>query len=441
MSFRQTPYGKITSDWEIKKASEYLTVLTDYVANGSFASLKNNVQYYSEPNYAILLRLTDYNNSYKGDFVYIDEKGYNFLSKTKLYGGEIIISNVGANVGTVFKAPRLELKMNLGPNTIMIKTQGNDDFYYYWFKSPQGQAQIKAILSGSAQPKFNKTAFKNIELPIPSLSEQKAIADILSSLDEKIELNNQMNETLEEMAQALFKRWFVDFEFPNEEGQPYKSSGGEMVESELGMIPKGWNVVTLDEITSKFNTGLNPRKNFKLGSGNNYYVTIKNMRNQQVYLDDKCDRIDDDAIKIINKRSDLKIGDILFSGIGTIGRVCYICSEPYNWNISESIFTLRANEKITSYFLYLLLISENVQNYAKQLASGSVQKGIRMGDLKKYTLVIPNQEKIYNLSSAVKPLIERIHLNNKETIELCSLRDTLLPKLMSGEIRVSDLKS
>lgn len=108
------------------------------------------------------------------------------------------------------------------------------------------------------------------------------------------------------MSQALFKHWFIDFEFPNEAGQPYKSSGGDMVESELGRIPKGWSIKKLGELTSKFCTGLNPRKNFVLGEGNNYYVTIKNMGENNVYLNDKCDKVTDEAIKIINKRSDLK---------------------------------------------------------------------------------------------------------------------------------------
>ncbi|MGU8412157.1 restriction endonuclease subunit S, partial [Clostridium perfringens] len=169
MSFKETELGKIPTEWKVIKVSEYTHTVTDYVANGSFASLKNNVQYYEEPNYAVLLRLTDYNNNYNGNFIFIDKKAYEFLNKTKLYGGEIIISNVGANVGTVFKVPILEYKMNLAPNSIMVKTKGEDDFYYYWFKSRNGQQSIKSILSGSAQPKFNKTSFKNLYLPVPPL--------------------------------------------------------------------------------------------------------------------------------------------------------------------------------------------------------------------------------------------------------------------------------
>ena len=124
---------------------------------------------------------------FKGDFVYIDEHAYEFLSKSKLYGGEIIISNVGANVGTVFRCPTLALKMSLAPNSIMLRTKGIDDFYYYWFKSPVGQHALASIVTGSAQPKFNKTTFRKIVVPVPPIDTQRKIALFLKSIDNKIE--------------------------------------------------------------------------------------------------------------------------------------------------------------------------------------------------------------------------------------------------------------
>src|SRR5699024_8577850 len=115
-------------------------------------------------------------------------------------------------------------------------------YLYQLLKSPLMKNQYKSMSTGTAQPQLPIKDIKKLELIVPPLEEQEKIANILSSLDDKIELNNDMNKTLEEMAQSIFKRWFVDFEFPNEDGEPYKSSGGEMVDSELGMIPKGWEV-------------------------------------------------------------------------------------------------------------------------------------------------------------------------------------------------------
>ena len=201
-----------------------------------------------------------------------------------------------------------------------------------------------------------------------------------------------------------------------------------------------WKTTTLEETTSKFATGLNPRKNFVLGEGNNFYVTIKNMQDNQVILDNKCDKVTDEAIIKINKRSNLEKGDLLFSGIGTIGRVCLITEKPMNWNISESVFTIRVNELISSEFLYLLLLDNDMQNYAVSLASGSVQKGIRMADLKRYSFKLPNKQFMVDFTCSIKPIINKINQNNKENETLIKLRDTLLPKLMNGEIDLENIE-
>ncbi|MER2192145.1 MAG: restriction endonuclease subunit S [Solibacillus sp.] len=295
---------------------------------------------------------------------------------------------------------------------------------------------INSMDSGSAIPSTSKEDFYSLESGIPPLKVQNNIVAFLDLFESKIENNLSVIRNLEELSSSLFKRWFIDFEFPNEQGLPYRSSGGEMIESELGKIPKNWTVKSLSEITDKFTTGLNPRKNFVLGQGRNFYVTIKNMGNNIIVLNEKCDKIDDEALKIINKRSDLKKGDVLFSGIGTIGRVYLIQKEPKNWNISESIFTLRHNSTISSEYLYQLMLSENIQKYSLSLASGSVQKGIRKTDLLNYKLAISNNSIENQFSLLIKPWIESVHNLNEENLKLRNLRDILLPKFLSGEIEI-----
>ena len=193
---KETPWGAIPEQWSVSTIAEQSSVVTDYVANGSFAALAENVKYKSEEDVAVLIRLVDFNNGFKGDFVFIDQQAYEFLGKSKLFGEEIIISNVGANVGTVFKCPKLKYKMSLAPNSIMVKFKGDNDFYYYWFKSKQGQRMLQSIVTGSAQPKFNKTNFKELLVPVPPIDEQKRISRILRSIDDKIELNNRINHNL-----------------------------------------------------------------------------------------------------------------------------------------------------------------------------------------------------------------------------------------------------
>lgn len=159
-------FGEIPEDFEVVKVGSLPMLVTDYVANGSFASLKANVNLYQEPNYAYFIRNTDLKSGTFG--VFVDQHSYEFLSKSTLYGGEIIISNVG-DVGSVFLCPKLDGRMTLGNNIIMLRPE--DDllryYLYIWFKYLQGQALIQGIKGGSAQPKFNKTDFKNTSILIP----------------------------------------------------------------------------------------------------------------------------------------------------------------------------------------------------------------------------------------------------------------------------------
>ena len=176
--------------------------ITDYVANGSFADLKKNVKYLQESNYAILVRTLDLSSNFKNNnFVYIDKNAYDFLEKSKLFGGEIIINNVGAGVGTVFCCPKLERKMSLGPNSVVLKTD-NNKFYYYWLSSKQGQDKIFQITSFSALPKFNKTSFKQILFPVIDekidadyiVEKLDAFESLISSLKEEIALRQKQYE-------------------------------------------------------------------------------------------------------------------------------------------------------------------------------------------------------------------------------------------------------
>ena len=138
--------------------------------------------YKREPSFAVLIRLADFSNGFdENKFIFIDEHAYEFLSKTKLYGGEIIMSNIGS-IGSLFKCPKLKYKMSLAPNTIMVKTP-NNDFYYHYFQSKKFQSDLIKITSKSAMPKFNKTDLKKLLIPVPSKPEQDRIVAILDKFD------------------------------------------------------------------------------------------------------------------------------------------------------------------------------------------------------------------------------------------------------------------
>ena len=176
-------------------------------------------------------------------------------SSAKLLPKGTVLFTSRAPIGYVAIA-RNEVTTNQGFKSIIVNDEHDNIFTYYLLKNNIDIIENHA--NGSTFKEISGSVMKSLEFGIPSLREQKAIAHILSTLDDKIEVNNQINKTLENMAQAIFKQWFVDFEFPNENGEPYKSSGGEMVESELGTIPKGWEVVQFRDIF-RFVKGKKPK--------------------------------------------------------------------------------------------------------------------------------------------------------------------------------------
>ena len=344
--------------------------------------------------------------------------GYTDNSK---YFNKIILGRVGAYCGSVEFCPT---EFNATDNTLITTCNEKLITYPFAFYSLK-LMKLNNFAGGSAQPLITQGLLKHLKCDVPSIEKQKIIANILSAYDNLIENNNKRIKLLEQMAENLYKEWFVRFRFPGYEDVDFMDG-----------FPKKWEKVKLDDVLNKIATGLNPRKNFVLGEGENFYVTIKNMADNTVYLDDKCDKVNDDAIIKINKRSDLKIGDLLFSGIGTIGRVCLIDTPTNNWNISESVFTMRANKKISSDFLYMLLLSQDVQNYCQSKANGSAQKGIRMGDLRKYTFLLPTKNVINDFTNQISPILSNVSLLRNENKNLIQQRDMLLPRLMSGKLEV-----
>lgn len=379
-------YGTLPTSWELSTIGDYSNTITDYVANGSFASLAQNVQYKEEPDVAVLIRLVDYNNNFKGDFVYIDEHAYEFLSKSKLYGGEIIISNVGANVGTVFRCPTLTLKMSLAPNSIMLRTKGIDDFYYYWFKSPVGQHAIASIVTGSAQPKFNKTTFKKIVVPVPPIETQRKIALCLKTIDEKIECNKSINDNLEQQSQAIYASVFVD----NADPAWQQGHLSDLVNVRYGKDHK------------KLADGIYP----VYGSGGI-------MRHVERPLYDK------ESVLIPRK--------------GTLNNVVYV-NQPF-WSVDTMFYTEMRLPNVAKFVYHFVK--------AKDLASmnaGSAVPSMTTDILNAMEVAIPPASVLEEFESLVAPMYRAMQENDVQSKKLADLRDTLLPKLMNGEIDVSGIQ-
>lgn len=357
----------------------------------------------------------------KDDFIETDRR-------TNLAANDILITNSGTigRMAYVKDLPETR-KTTFQKSVAIIKADNNivnPQYLFYLLKSKVGDFVNSS--NGSAQKNLLLSTMRNFEIVYSeNKTIQHRIATILSRYDSLIENYRKQIKLLEEAAQCLYKEWFVDFRFP----------GHEKIKIVDG-VPEGWEKSCIADVTTKVTTGLNPRKNFVLGHGHNYYVTIKNMGENTFSLDEKCDRVDDEALTKINKRSKIKIGDILFSGIGTIGRVALIDIPTSNWNVSESVFTMRANDYISKEFLYLLLLDSKMQNYCQSHSHGAAQKGIRMADLKSFAFPLAPKGILDTFTSKVKPLLDTITKLRHQIRLLTEARDLLLPKLMSGEIEM-----
>ena len=262
-------------------------------------------------------------------------------------------------------------------------------------------------------------------IQLPSIQEQKAIAKILSDLDSKIELTEKMNKTLEGIAQAIFKHWFIDFEFPNEEGKPYKSSGGEMVDSELGMIPSNWTIKKLDDIANFLN-GL-PLQKYPAISGERYFPVIK-IKEMNSGISTSSDKASCD----IPPEYIVANGDILFAWSGSLG-VTIWCNGMGALN--QHLFKVSSTE-YPKWFYYQWLL-----HYLPDFIEIARDKATTMGHIQRHHLsesfvVAPDKNTFEIMNKIFNPLMDRIIHLRVENEALTRTRDLLLPKLVTGRIRV-----
>ncbi len=291
---------------------------------------------------------------------------------------------------------------------------------------------------GTTIPSLRTETLKQIEFNIPPLNEQKVITNILSTLDEKIELNNQINKTLEIMAGEIFKQWFVDFEFPNEDGEPYQSSGGEMVESELGMIPKGWEVKSIDDLVELIidYRGKTPKK---LGSDWSekgiIALSAKSIKNGRLVNLEKANRVDEELYSIWMK-DELKYGDILLTSEAPLGELYFLATND-KYCLSQRLFAIRADKKqIIPEVLYMYLKTPQVMENLLNRATGTTVTGIRQSELRKVSIIKPDNKIQMKFQDMIINILRKVNVAEKENEKLSLLRNFLLPKLMSGEIRV-----
>ena len=326
--------------------------------------------------------------------------------------------------GTVGKICMLPFPMSFNQTCYGLVAKRGVNPLYLFYKLKSLITQINKLSYGTVFDTITKKTFDDLIFTLPSERVQRAIASILGTLDDKIEINRQMNATLEQIGQAIFKHWFVDFEFPNEDGTPYRSSGGEMVDSELREVPEGWRVGTLGDICEITMGQSPPGKTYnEIGEGTPFYQGNR----------DFGFRFPTRRVYCTAPTRFAEEGDILLSVRAPVGNL-NVAEE--RCAIGRGVAALRLKEKQHGYLYYLLRATQSGWN--KFEAEGTVFGSANKSDVHGFKVVIPPNKLQEQFGSLVESSDDRIITNEKQSHTLAIIRDALLPKLMSGEIRVSN---
>lgn len=403
-------------NWKTYKLSEVCSKI------GSGATPRGGKEAYKEEGISLIRsqNVLDFTFSING-LAFIDDEQADKLNNVTIETRDVLLNITGDSVARVCQVPDNWIPARVNQHVAIVRAHQmklEPEFLKYTLLAPINKGHLLTLASaGATRNAITKSMIEDFEIDIPELKEQKAIASILSAIDDKIELNLQQNKTLEETAIALYKHWFVDF-------GPFKE--GKFIDSELGLIPEGWEVVDLKEISRVING--RAYKNVEFLEEGTPIIRIQNLKGagKTVYSD-----IELHEDKYVEK------GDLIYAWSATFG--------PYIWHGPKSIYHYHIwkletdNVIMSKYYLFHHLDRASAQ--MKEQGTGSIFTHLTKGTMESQRILLPTisvMEDYHSLSSVYHESI----LNNKdENQTLTTLRDSLLPKLISGEVRVKDVEA
>ena len=467
---------------EIILLGELLEVLTDYHANGAYEKLKENVELLNEPNYAAIIRTTNFEqDNFDTSLKYINKHAYNFLKKSKVYAGDLIMNKI-ANAGSCYLMPELGMPVSLAMNLFLLrinKLKANPSYVYLYLKLNEGY--VKSFANGSVTKTITKEAVRNLEIVLPSRKVQDDVVEIYSSYTNKIQLNRETNQTLEAMAQALFKSWFVDFDpvfdnaiahnlahnnapldnipepllphaqrrlnahnvgrgsarqtaahaFHHLFPQAFEQSDEPSVGIQ-GWVPKEWEVASVSD-----SIDINPRVTLPKGAVAKF-ADMKALPTNGYAISNIIDKAYSGGAKFKND-------DVLLARItpclenGKTGIVDFLHNNEVGFGSTEFI-VMRGKKSIKKSFVACLARDENFRKHCMQSMVGSSgRQRVQNACFDAYYIAVPPLDDILIKFDHLTSTNFSLMTNNKLNIEVLEkLRDTLLPKLISGELRIPD---
>jgi len=435
--FRQTELGMILEDWELINLGKVCSKI------GSGITPRGGEKVYTDSGTALIRSQNVHNNSFRKDgLAYIDEPIAKEMENVIVEKNDVLLNITGDSVARCCTVPEEVLPARVNQHVSIIRTDKQKlapVFLRYWLTSPKMQAIMLSLAqSGGTRNALTKGMIEKFAIPKPAPEEQIAISKILYDLDSKIELNQQMNKTLEAIGQAIFKHWFVDFEFPNEIEKPYKSSGGKMSDSELGKIPKGWRVMKLGEYVNVVK-GCSYRS-IDLKESETALVTLKSINrggglNKDGYKEYVGEYNED---QILNDGDIVVAQTDLTQKAEVIGRPAVVNSlDKYSTLVASlDLQIVRPKNNFSKNYVYYLLKTEEFHNHALSYTNGTTVLHLNKNAVPKFISIIPSKEILDKFDNIIESILTKIAISESEIQTLSYLRDSLLPKLMSGKIRV-----
>lgn len=414
--------------WQIKSLSE----LGRFSRGKSKHRPRNDKKLFTNGTYP-LIQTGDIKNSnlyVTKNSDYYNEFG---LSQSKLWKQGTLCITIAANIAetAILSYPMCFSDSVVGFNA--HKNESSELFVYYVFELIK--KEIQKTSSGSIQDNINIDYLTKLKLKVPNKDYQDRIVNLLSTIDKKILINNQINEELEAMAKTLYDYWFVQFDFPDENGKPYKSSGGKMVYNDQlkREIPEGWGVKQLGEIC-EFRNGINYEKS-ETGDTLSKIVNVRNISNSSTFVTTH----DLDSITLDRRRIESYLvtdRTILITRSGIPGATRIVSDIPVNTIYSG--FIIGATVANLNLFYYVFYHLKNIEMLMSNQSAGTIMKNISQTTLSEIRIVIPNKEIQKVFSNEVRSLLDVIENNLKQNQELTQLRDWLLPMLMNGQVKVEE---
>lgn len=402
---------------------------------GPFGSQLHEEDYVSEGTPIVTVEHLGDTNFTHQNLPFVSEADTKRLSKYILIEGDIVFSRVGSIDRNVYVDKNHEGWMFSGRciRVRVDKNKVNPKYLSYYFKQNSFKKMMMNLAVGATMPSLNTKIMNSIELDLLPRENQDKIANILSAIDDKIQINNKIDQELEVMAKTLYDYWFVQFDFPDQNGNPYRSSGGKMVYNpELKReIPEGWGVEKLGEL-AQFKNGINYEKTSS-GSEKVKIINVRNISSSTIFIN----QTDLDEIFLENDKSTNFIvneGMILITRSGIPGATRLVSELEAKTVYSGFIIASEVNDLINKNLIFYYL--KNVEEVLKNQSAGTIMKNISQSVLTDMTVSLPPQNVLLKFNSIIDNLLEQMKNIQRQNQELTKLRDWLLPMLMNGQVKV-----